>query len=306
MKDIKFPAGEVAGRFKFEALRIDAAGNEIAGSRRVLADWFDNLITDNGLELFGSSDTYLSYCQVGSGSTAPANGDTALVSRIAGSNTKNATASGAQASAPYFGWRRNTYRFAEGVATGNIAEVGVGAAAAGNLFSRALILDGGGSPTVITVLSDEVLDVTYELRCYAPTADWTNTVTISGVDYAMVGRASMVTSAAYWGVDVQGASNIASGIAVYNGAIGAVISSPSGSSTSSSTVTNASYSAGTLRKDATVGWALGAGNLAGGISAIRLTFGAGAFQFGITPAIPKDSSTVLDLTFRNSWARKTL
>ncbi len=306
MKNITVPGGELAGLFKFEALKVDADGNEIAGSRRLLADWFPNLITDNGLELIGSSNAYLQYCQVGSGSATPVVADTALASRIAGTSTVNATAGGVQASAPYFAYRRNTYRFAEGVAAGNIAEVGVGAASTGNLLSRALILDGGGSPTVITVLSDEVLDVTYEIRCYAPTVDWGATVTISGVDYAIVGRASNVTNSGSWSITQIGVNNQASLPTVYNGAIGAITSVPSGSSGSSSTVTTASYSAGTHRKDATVGWALGTGNLAGGISAIQIKFGIGNYQFGITPAIPKNATTVLDLTFRNSWARKTL
>jgi len=306
MKQVTVPAGELAGLFKFEALKVDDNGIEVPGSRRVLADWFPNLITDNGLDLIGSSGSYLAYCQVGSGSATPANGNTSLGARIAGTNDIDATVTGAASSAPYFGWRRNTYRFAVGVAEGNIAEVGISPQTNGNLFSRALILDGYGAPTTITVLADEVLDVTYELRCYAPSVDWSDTVTISGVDYAIVGRAANANSVIFWGFESDGTNNVVSACNVYNGAIGSVTSTPSGTTGGYSTVSNAAYSASSLLKEATISWALGAGNLSGGISAILVHFGVGTYQFGITPAIPKTNTTVLDLTFRNSWSRKTL
>lgn len=306
MTEVKVNAA-VSGRFKFEAFKADKNGNEIEGTRRVLADWFDNLITNNGLNLIGSSVSggYLLYCQVGSGSTAPANGDTALVSRISGTNTSTSTSSGNQSTEPYFCWRRRTYRFSAGQAAGNISEVGVGPATTGNLFSRALILDGDGDPTTITVLSDEVLDVTYELRVYPPTVDWEDTVSISGVSYDLIGRASEVTTG-HWNISAGGSAMTASVPTAYNGTIGSITGSPSGSFSAGTSVSTQSYSSGTHQKDAIGSWGLSNGNLAGGITAIDIAFGFGMYQFGIDPAIPKTSSTVLDLTFRISWARKTL
>jgi hypothetical protein len=305
MKNIDMNVGKLAGRFKIEAARLAKDGSEIAGSRRVLADWFDNLVTNNGLDLFASGN-YLLYCQVGTGSTTPANGNTALVSRVAASNTQEATSEGAQASAPYFCWRQKTFRFAEGVAAGNLAEVGVGASSTANLFSRALILDNMGSPTTITVLSDEVLDVTYELRVYAPEDDWTGTVTLDSVDYDVVGRAAGVTNNAYWTIGADGAANLASNAFAYNGAIGAIDSVPAGTASAASSISTDSYSAASLLRDATPNWGLSSGNLAGGITAMRVTFGVGTYQFSFDPAIPKDNTQVLALTVRNAWARKTL
>ena len=304
--NITMHGGAIGGRFKLEAFKADKEGNEIAGSRRIAADWFNNLITDNGLELYGSSSTYLQYCQVGTGSTTPANGDTALAARVAGTSTQQATSQGCQADAPYFTWRSRTYRFAEGVAAGNLAEVGMGAASTGNLFSRALILDNMGDPTTITVLADEVLDVTYEFRVYPPTTDWTGTVTLDSVEYDVTGRASGVTNLSYWGISSTGESNIASISAAYNGAIGAITALPAGSSDNTTSVSTASYSAASLRRDATLTWGLNDGNLAGGITAVRAKFGVGTYQFGFDPAIPKDGTKVLQLTVRNSWTRKTL
>lgn len=303
--------GEVAGLFKIEAFRADVEGNEIPGSRRVAADWFPNLITDNGLNLIGSSSTWLTWCQVGSGSTPPVALDTALVSRIAGTSTRDITAFGAQSAAPYFAWRRNTYRFAEGVAAGNIAEVGVGAATTGNLLSRALILDGSGNPTTIQVLADETLDVTYEFRYYPPTVDWIGSVTLAGIDHAVLGRAANVTSgsdSAGWVVNPQGSTSTFPGAAAwmlaFNGGLGLITSSPSGAQSGASATSDASYSAGSHQRSGTVTWGLSSGNLSGGVGSVLIKHGVGAYQFGFTPPIPKDATKILTLTFRHSWARR--
>lgn len=288
---------QCAGWFKIEAIRPD-------GTRRVLADWFPNLILDGGLDRMGANANYLSWCQVGSGSTAPVAAQTALVNRIAGTNTVQASSTGAQASAPYYGWARRTYRFAQGVAAGNLSEVGVGWATSGSLFSRALILDGGGSPTTITVLSDEVLDVTYELRRYPGTVDLTGTVVLDGVTHNWVSRAAGVTTAGVWtgtGAMVLDAAQS------FSGNIGAVTAlNPSGTS-GSLTATALAYSAGSYTRAATVSAGLGDSNLSGGIRSIIVwsnVVGTSRYQIQFDPAIPKDNTKVLSLTIQHSWARR--
>ena len=66
---------------------------------------------------------------------------------------------------PYYRWAKVTWRFGQGVAAGNISEVGLGWGNS-NLWNRALIKDANGNPTTITVLSDEYLDVVSEIRDY--------------------------------------------------------------------------------------------------------------------------------------------
>ena len=288
---------QCAGWFKLEAIRPD-------GTRRVLADWFPNLILNGGLDRMGANADYLSWCQVGSGSTAPVATQTALVNRIAGTNTHQSSVNGAQASAPYYGWHRRTYRFAQGVAAGNLSEVGVGWATSGSLFSRALILDGGGSPTTITVLSDEVLDVTYELRRYPGTVDLTGTVVLDGVTHNWVSRAAGVTDSQFWGE----IGAMALGLAVsYNGDIGAVTAlQPSGTSSTLS-ATPLEYSSGSYTRAYTVSAGLNDGNLSGGIRSILIRSnpeGAGRYQIQFDPAIPKDNTKVLSLTIQHTWARR--
>jgi len=72
---------KVAGYFKIEAQKL---GEE----RRVIADWFPNLILNNGLNLIGNNDyNWLKYCQVGSGSGAPNITDTTLDNFVASTNS---------------------------------------------------------------------------------------------------------------------------------------------------------------------------------------------------------------------------
>lgn len=286
---------QCAGWFKIEATRPD-------GTRRVLADWFPNLILDGGLDRMGANSDYLSWCQVGSGSTAPVAAQTALVNRIAGTNTGQKSVSGAQASAPYYGWYRRTYRFAQGVAAGNLSEVGVGWATSGSLFSRALILDGGGSPTTITVLSDEVLDVTYELRRYPGTVDLTGTVVLDGVTHNWVSRAAGVTDSWHWTGTWQMAPDWT---AAHTGDIGTVTAlNPSGTGEIMST-TPLAYSSGSYARASTVSAGLNQTNLSGGIRSIVIGCGrAGRYQIQFDPAIPKDNTKVLSLTIQHSWARR--
>jgi hypothetical protein len=303
-------AGRVAGFFKIEAFRQDADGHEIAGSRRVAADWFPNLITDAGLEAMGTTSTaaLTAYCRVGSGTAAPAVTDSALAAHIAASNTTQASAGTAQASPPYYGSLTLTKRFAAGVAAGNLSEVGMASGAiTGTLFSRALILDGLGAPTTITVLADEVLDVTYELRNYPPLEDSAWSATIGGVEYSGVVRASSVTNGTWVGssypagIWASGAANVIA----YNGAIGAITATPAGSS-SGRTGTNAAYAAASRVRNFSATWGLNDGNLAGGITAFRFETAHGYYQASVSPAIPKDATKTLTMTFRcGPWGRYT-
>lgn len=291
----------MAGRIKCEAVRPD-------GTRRVLADWFDNLILDQGLNRIGTG-SFLDACQVGTGSTAPANSDTALVARVAGTTTIQASATGTASSSPYYGYTQRTYRFAQGAAAGNLTEVGIGWSTTGaTLFSRALIKDGGGSPTTITVLSDEFLDVSYELRSYAPVGDSSVDVVISGTTYTFTIRASNVTTATYWAPRNQAISyqNDGGGLgaqSAYNGTIAAVTATPNGSSASPTSVNKLTYSNNSNQADFTVFWDLNAGNLSGGITALLFDSTLGGFQMGVSPALAKTGTKLLSLTYRVSWAR---
>lgn len=295
---------EMAGKFRLEAFKQDSAGNEVPGSRRVAAEWFPNIITNNGLNRYGTNSDWLDRCQVGSGSTTPAATDTALVSLVGASVTIFADTDGAQSVATYYSWRRRTFRFAPGVATGNLSEVGVGwSSSGGGLWSRALILDMGGTPTTITILADETLDVLYEFRNYMSVTDASGTVALNSISYDWIARAIDVTSVSSWAIPTSAALN--SGTA-YDGAIAAVTAASPTGAQSAGTVTNTSYVSGSYERIGSVKFGLANANFGGGIGAVRFTTAGTAWQIGFTPKVPKTSTFEFTLNVKHSWARKTL
>lgn len=297
---------------------------------RVAAE-FDNLILNSGLDRLGVG-TAVSYCQVGSGAVAPAVTDTALQTFVASSNTtgpNNGTATYTAGPPDYIEYLL-VRRFNPGVATGTLAEVGFGwSASTGSLFSRALILDGGGSPTTITVLSDETLDVEYRLRVYPPASDVTGSISISGSSYDYVIRPSGVSTnyatSPAWNPSVLFSTASISGIRnttdakVYGAGatLGARTSPPTGgiggaTSIAGATYTETAYSTGSYKRTCKISVPISAGNVSGGIQCMVFGFqssnsansyGAG-FQISFNPAIPKDNTKVFEVTFDFSWARR--
>ncbi|HEY0955837.1 MAG TPA: hypothetical protein VGE36_13815 [Roseateles sp.] len=297
----------------------------VSGGKRgtvVLAD-FDNMILDAGLNYVAGGGTSASgYCQVGTGTTPVAAGQTTLANYLA--NTASVSrdwGSGVYvAGPPAYKWDYKTYRFTTGVAAGNLTEVGIGWTSSGNLFSRALILDGGGSPTTITVLSDETLDVTYTLRVYAP-SDVTGTIPLAGIDYGFTLRAAAMASGGTgtWNAaDLMraGMANAAAANApVYSGAISATPGGvPSGSSVGGSAVcTVSAYVANSLQRNVEYRLDLNQANLGGGFKSMYVlvsgNLGGGGsspthgYQIEFSPNVPKDNTKVLRLNFTFSLAR---
>lgn len=347
----------VAGRYKLEVFKQDADGNEIAGTRRVAADWFSNVITNKGLDMIGWSSTntpngyrYMRACAVGSGSTAPLPTDTALASRIGASANRFAAIDGRDLTVPTarFAYHRMVYRFGPGVGDGNVSEVGIfggandGTSAGGalnvaaDMFSRALVLDGGGNPTTVVVLPDETLDVTYELRLYIPNNDATGAITLNGVATNWTLRPSdcdqgPVVNQGGWGspspnnpagidLDFGGRQSVGYGEnCAYVGASSAIGATqndePTGtkcgigfdSSTGASSVSTSGYTDGNHYVDINFRWELGtAGNAinnASGIGALRATTNCCSFQIGLTPRPVKTSDMIFLWSTRVSWAR---
>ncbi len=286
---------QISGRFKFEAVKRN-------GERRTLAE-FPNLITNSGLDLIGTTSYYLNYCRVGSGSGTPAVTDSYLGNQIASTSSNSGTpTNGTQGTSPIYRWYKVTKRFAEGVAAGNLSEVGMSDSATGVIYSRALILDGAGDPTTITVLSNETLDVTYEMRRYIPESDTTGSVELRGNTHNYTGRASLWES---WKIPFGAHIAIPYTMRVYDGTIGTISGDPSGLSTSTNTRTVDSYSNGNYYRDWKYDFSLSEGNLTNFISACRVGMIGAYYQFGFSPDIEKTSDDIMSLTFRASWSRRT-
>jgi len=287
--------------------------NKFSGKQRLDTGWFPNTILTSGRNIMATQAVWTNWCHVGTSSTAPSASDTSLLGFVAATSTIQAQSYAAQASAPYYGWFRKTYRFSAGAATGNLSEAGVGWGSSGaTLISRALIVDAFGSPTTITVLSDEWLDVTYELRYYPPLVDVNGTVTLNGVSYNTVTRAASVTGEGSWAQYIgTKIAPSASGTVwrAFDGALGAITTLPSGNiaycdnnGQFNQSYVNNSYFIDMQCDTGPTGWNLGAG-----IRCLSFITSAGAYQTSFSAVsgggrIPKTSLYTMKMVWRIAWA----
>ncbi len=303
----------------------------VSGGRRgsvVLAD-FENIITDTGLnDIFASSaGNGAARCQLGTGTATPTASDAALAVPGPASTTVQrlwgAELASYVAGPPDYVSDFITIRFPTGTATGTWTEVAMTRSSPTTFFSRALIVDGGGSPTPITVLSDEQLDVTYTGRVYPPASDVTGTINLGLSTHDYIIRPSLVNNGASWAPNCVFYSRtyagfsgaVTSGITLFDGTIGARTASPSGASTTHSyTQTPAAYSNNSMQREFEIRFDLNQGNVAGGgIRSMRFNpryAGSGGatpgleYQVEFTPKIAKDNTKVLRLNFVAAFARR--
>lgn len=327
MKQITLNQG-IKGYFRLVKHKADAEGNPIPGTEVVAADWFPNLITDGGLNLYAGSGVYcIENCRVGTGSTAPAVTDVALVNQVGtrtyDSGAGESTVESEHTTAPYYGAVRRTYRFATGAAAGNLAEVGVGQAPLhGNiLFSRALIVDALGNPTTITVLSDEILDVTYELRAYPSTSDVEDSIVLDGITYNTTLRMALGASGSLTSVNTPwvpgaasssmwsgGCNSVAYGADAVLGTIATLPTATSSQQFASGLGDNRqtvqAYVNNSYYRDVLVSFGLTDANVTGGIGAMVVAreqiF---AWQIKFDPVVPKTNTKIMTLTVRTIFAR---
>jgi len=296
----------VAGRYKLAAIRPD-------GSARVETDWFANLVTDIGLDRLGTSATdVLTYCQVGAGDAAPTETDIALGSWLAASGDVT-TLKGAGSGEPYHAFWRRTYTFPAESVTGLVAEVGVGWATSGSLFSRALVRDLDGEPTVVEVLADESLLVVYECRCYSQLADSTGAVVLDGMTHTFTFRACAASVASNssatpaWYMPADAGFNMRQyrpQAAAFDGPISSVGLSPSGEAVALAGLQRAAdYVPGSLEQVHSLEIPLLDGVLANGIRSLWVQMGPPCFQCEFDPPIPKTLLHTLDFSFRVQWGR---
>lgn len=282
---------------------------------------FKNIITNNGLD--GVADNNVgnrtAYCHVGTGTSAEAATDTALGTFVGAEGVATSTSTSAEASSPYYMKYVRTWRFDPGEATGNISEVGFSSqATTGGLFSRALVKDGGGSPTTITVLSDEWLDVTYEFRLYPghTSADATGSISFSGSSKNYTLRAAQVTDVTKYGAAATQAvlANNGGGYGYAygsDGALGAVTSTPTGTSqdflgTGGCSISAATYSNGTYNRNVTLTIGLSEGNTTGGIKALLFYTKFATYQISFDTVVAKDNTKVMTFVTNLAWARATI
>lgn len=278
-------------------------------------EWFHNIVLDTGLVRMGVG-TWIDRCCVGTGNSTPAVTQTALDTFKASTTTKNTSSTAFQTTtSPYYVSATVRWRFGEGVAAGNISEVGLGWGNS-NLWNRALIKDSSGNPTTITVLSDEYLDVISEIRIY-PTSSY------SGAFNLLDKTGAVVSNHTVTGYPLFG--NVANTSALFekftfSGSYpalfytGTISSSPttggSGTETSSGfTYVDSNPTTTSVQRVVTV--PLGIANLVhqSFICIPTGAFSSGSYGWGykfqISPTITKTNSQVMTYTFTMSWGRYT-
>lgn len=289
----------ISGRFMLEVEGPDKV-------RRVAAGWQPNLITNAGLDRFGTNGPLESSasCFVGSGNTLPAFTDTALQALVGSTTQSQDLVGGAPTLTDEYGYLRRTYIFQPGVAAGNLSEIGIGwTSPSTGLFTRALIKDGNGDPTTITILPNETLFVTYEMRLYQLANDVTGSIVLGGTTYNYTARSgglgySSLNQPPAFDNTFAGGANFYSG-----GALGNKFESPSGTYRGpASTNSVAAYVLGSYNSDFTIG--LGASNITVPFNLIYFGTFRGSFQVLFDQPIPKSDLNEFSMTFRIGWSRR--
>lgn len=133
---------------------------------------FKNLVLDTGLQRIGENSDWMNWLHLGTGIQAPhplqnsLQNPTYLGTNLAPSPNTTAGVDITDPLKPYT-WVRRIFRVTPRGENRTYAEMGVGWNDS-NLFSRTLIKDPQGNPNTISILGDEYLDVTYEVRQYIP------------------------------------------------------------------------------------------------------------------------------------------
>ncbi|OYT14566.1 MAG: hypothetical protein B7C24_17645 [Bacteroidetes bacterium 4572_77] len=308
MKALNTSTG-VCGRYKLRKFKKTKSGKPYD---IVDTGWFDNLITNTGLDSMLTVDNFVYEIVVGTGNSTPLVTNTSLDNLVTSKYTSQSFSGAIEYGTDLWYVTRQKYtQFPEGDAAGNLQEVGV-QTATGDLVSRALIVDDLGNPTTLTVLSNEFLTVEYEFRQYPVMSDITGTIVFTGskagsYDYTM--RLSRVhlndgtqrpnktenTSYSY------GYSDISTLDDIYGYPTSGRIA------TNNYSINNETYVPGSFYSDATIFFNTTIGNAPpGGINTLRFKIGNFWWQVEFDPVIPKRDTDELTLTVRTALSRKSL
>ncbi len=281
--------------------------------------WFDNLITNNGMDLLGATYHDM-YCYLGSETAAPQVTDTSITSLL-GSSTLFSDGTGVQVTtAPYYGWHSRSFTFGIGAIVGTIGQVAVGSSAT-NLFSKARLTNTSGTPTTLTLGGIDRLVLTYELRQYIDTSDHTYTIDVNGVSTSSLTRIAQLNTTHYDGnriwaptMDRGCRSEYLDRHMYYGGTspfVGAITALPLGTEQFGNTYGWYAYTSGNYYcdlyfiVDTTSGeHSYTAAHFAPNNSSSRAC--GGSWQFSLEPAVAKTQYQNFRLEARMSWARYTI
>ena len=313
--NIMLSAVRLGGRFR-AVVSKDAECNQVVED----TGFFDNLITNTGMNRVGEVTAsggifaFNSLCGrfvVGSGSAEPQFTDTALQNPVAFASSNSVWEN--ESSNYERGWYELTVRhqFNQGQAAGNLSEIGIQhTSASGPLWSRALILDGQGNPTTITVLPDDILTCYYTLRIMIPKEDAVFNI---DVDYdedgivptVVTGRPVNADSSQTpngWGLQTVGLSG---SLRFYTGGLAAPTAlNPLGSNTGGqvNSFSIVPYITDSFERYVTSAHGVNELN-SQELRTARMEALMGTWQIEFNPPLQKDNTQTMQVTFGYSWAR---
>lgn len=300
---LAMPKISLSGRFKIQKKKNDKIIYD--------GDWFNNLITNNGLDLMATNASRYNRCCAGSGNTPPAVTDISIENFVGVSDVNPVNSTTVNLTDYYISHVR-TFVFSVGAVVGNISELTVGPNSDGtNVFSRTLVKDNEGVPTSISILADEQLIVSWEIRYYFPTDD----ILLNVDGYSIVLRPCNVDFSQAWGdtfnfstvapmTAASGGVNSSLYAALFiNGVLGSITEAPSGTVRYQTGFSAPGYVAGTYQRTCTFRW--NPSGSSGSVTCFRFMFNVlGMWQFSISPAINKTLDDQLEIDVGISWGRQ--
>lgn len=303
------PVG-IAGEWMFHGV------NKFNGYRRPLLDgWSPNLLTTQGRLNIGIQPNWLTSCKIGTDGTPPDVLDTDVKAYLDGTTTVVAESqfSGAETVEPYNGWLQKTWRFDAAGVSRNIAEVTAGWSpnSGSNIVTRANPINPQtGQPTSVTQRADELLDVTYRMRYYAPVGDTIDNVDLDGITYQYTFRAANVTSNTAWGQYIGTEAGAVAGAdkwVGYDGVIGDVTSQPTGvadqadNSNQTESAYQNDYTRLCLANVGPQGWVPSSGN---GLRSLLCQTTMGQYQIQFDPIVPKTVAKLMGIGVSIFWTQR--
>ena len=283
---------------------------------------FKNLVLDTGLQRIGENNDWMNWLHLGTGIQAPHPLQNALQNATyKGDNyapTPHTTA-GIDISDPLkpYSWVRRVFRVTPRGVNRTYAEMGVGWNDS-NLFSRTLIKDPQGNPNTISILGDEYLDVTYEVRQYMPVNTVVYSVTPTGDDTeirTITVRASMLNTLSPnfgWGVARSQSPNSAPHSILNNwypdahnrfftGGLGGLYQSPEGNTVGSTF--NRTSLARTSSTSAVITLTRELPDNVGLLRSLQVSQEAYCFQMEFDPPFNKSNEDRFSISYSISWGR---
>lgn len=284
---------------------------------RLDTGFFPNVITNLGLDAIGNDNNLFTFCAVGGGNSTPLNTNNKLDNFLAVASqisTESKYDYDPVRDTEFYKCSRTVgYRFT-GLDNKNISEVGLVSSnnpAQHSALTRTLIKNSNGDPTVITVLSGEILELQYRLWQVFDLKDKDQVVTamIDDVEVPVNVKIRLagVGGGSYSNIVGQGITYLSNNSPRFGtGEIGAITGQPSGLSAGSANMGWGAYQPSTYKRKFYVN-----NSITQAVHPIRsfLFFtGLGVYQvrFGTVGGdlpIDKTNQDILQVGFEMSWGR---